>query len=159
MPKGVAPAGSGVGEVVSSARSPPVTAKVLRTRPRPPVTDRVLPSGESRASTAPVPLRRGLVPSSVSEPSSEDRYREIVFPPVLTANRYRPSWPISTQHGAVCCRRRRTADRRQDAVPATLYAETLPLRAPSCAFDTKSWLGSMGLNSLPKGPGALGGEG
>src|SRR5438093_38171 len=42
---------------------------------------------------------------------------------------------------------------------ATLYAETVPLPGPSCAFDTNSRLGFAGLNSLPKGPIRWAGKG
>ena len=59
MPEGEVPEGRGVGELRSSVTSPPLTAKPLTTSPRPPVTNRDLPSGESRASAAPAPLVRG----------------------------------------------------------------------------------------------------
>src|SRR5664279_5649613 len=97
MPVGAVPAGSGVGERRSSVTSPPLTAKPLTTNPRPPVTNRNLPSVDSLASTAPAPLVNGVVPIRVSDPSRPMPYRERLADPVLMANRYFPSWLISTQ--------------------------------------------------------------
>src|SRR5205823_5184451 len=79
---------------------------------------------------------------------------------VLTVNRKWPSWLISTQHGAVC-RSGNGEDPIDVSVPslATLNAETVPAPDPPCAFETKSWLGSVGRNSLPKGPGPCAAEG
>ena len=60
--------------------------------------------------------------------------------PVLTVNRNRPSWLISTQHGAVC-RSANGEDPIGDSVPSaeSLNAETVPLPAPALwALDTNS---------------------
>src|ERR1700722_3768985 len=72
---------------------------------------------------------------------------------VFTANRTRPSCEISTQHGAVC----RSANGEapiEVSVPAdpSWNAETVPAPAPPWAFETYSWLGSVGRNSEPNGP-------
>ena len=72
---------------------------------------------------------------------------------VLTANRYRPSWLISTQHGAVW--RSANGDEPIEVrapLSAAEKADTVPLPAPPCAFETNNWVGFVGLNSLPKGP-------
>ena len=65
------------------------------------MTNRNLPLGDSLASTAPAPLVNAVVPIRDSEPSRPMEYRERFADPVLTANRYFPSWLISTQQGAV----------------------------------------------------------
>src|SRR5438094_6822472 len=73
---------------------------------------------------------------------------------VLTANRNWPSWLISTQQGAVW--RSAKGDCPIEVSPpsaATLNDETVPLLAPPWAFETNSWLGLVGRNSLPNGPG------
>jgi hypothetical protein len=49
-------------------------------------------------------------------------------------------------------RERGRADRGQVPSPASAKAETVPLPAPSCAFDTNSWVEFVGRNSLPNGP-------
>jgi hypothetical protein len=90
-----------VGELASSVSWPPFTAKVLTTCPRPPVTDSVDPSGERRASTAPSPLVKGVVPRRTREPSGLMAKLDRFADPVLTEKRYPPSWLISTQQGAV----------------------------------------------------------
>ena len=53
MPDGVAPAGPGVGEEVSSVSVPPLTEKPLIAFEAVSTTQSVEPSGESRASSAP----------------------------------------------------------------------------------------------------------
>src|SRR2546421_547266 len=79
---------------------------------------------------------------------------------VLTVNKKRPSWLISTQHGAVC-----RSGKGEESIdvsvpsPATLNAETLPASAPPWALETNSWLGSVGRNSLPNGPGPCAAKG
>ena len=55
MPAGVAPAGSEVGELVSSVRSPPLTANAPTLPALLSSTYSVAPSGLRRASTAPTP--------------------------------------------------------------------------------------------------------
>src|SRR3977135_2944231 len=74
--------------------------------------------------------------------------------PVLTVNRNRPSRLISTQPGAVCwsANGEATVDVSVPSWP-TPNADTLPLLAPPCAFETNSWPGLVGRNSLPNGPG------
>jgi hypothetical protein len=73
---------------------------------------------------------------------------------VFTVNRKRPSWLISTQQGAVCLSAKGEVPIELSVPsPATLKAETLPASDPPWAFETNSWLGSVGLNSLPNGPG------
>ena len=69
MPAGVAPAGSGAGELASSVRLPPWTANAA-TAPVPlSSTYRNCPSGLSRASTAPTLVpRTGVLPSRCSAP-------------------------------------------------------------------------------------------
>src|SRR5271169_1920044 len=153
MPAGVAPAGSANGEVPSSVRLPPVTANA----PTLPIllssTYRKRPSGLRRASTAPTPpvWPTGVLPSRVSVPSGAIWKREIVPDAVFTVNRNRPSWVISTQHGAIWS--------SANGEPATevrvpreesVNAETVPLSAAVLwALDTNSWLGLVGRNSLP----------
>src|SRR5437763_12579321 len=79
---------------------------------------------------------------------------------VLTVNRKRPSWLTSTQHGAVW-----RAGEGEEPIdvsvpsPATLNAETLPAPAPPWALETNSWVGSVGRNSLPNGPGPCAAKG
>src|SRR5579862_116056 len=72
---------------------------------------------------------------------------------VLTAKRTRPSWLISTQHGAVWWSGYGDGPigASEPSLPS-LNAETVPLPVPPCAFDTYSRLASAGLNSLPNGP-------
>src|SRR2546423_705342 len=79
---------------------------------------------------------------------------------VFTVNRNWPSWVISTQHGAVWSSAKGD-EPIEDKVPSapTLNAETVPLPAPAWAFDTNSWLGSVGRNSLPNGPAACAAKG
>src|SRR5207302_8085298 len=72
---------------------------------------------------------------------------------VLTVKRNWPSWLISTQHGAVW--KSGNGDEPIDvSVPSlpSLKAETVPLPGQSCALETKSWVASVGRNSLPNGP-------
>src|SRR5215471_8177843 len=162
MPAGVAPAGSEVGELASSVRSPPLTANA----PMAPIllssTNRVRPSGLSRASTAPTPpvAPTGVLPSSVSVPPGAIAYREMLPDPVFTVNRNWPSWLISTQHGAVC-RSAKGDDPIGDSVPsaASLNAETVPALAPLWALDTNNWFGLVGRNWLPNGPSPCAGKG
>src|SRR6266550_1474351 len=80
--------------------------------------------------------------------------------PVFTVNRKRPSWLISTQHGAVC-RSANGEDPIDFSVPsfATSNAETVPAPGPPWALETNSWLGLVGRNSLPNGPGPWAGKG
>ena len=73
MPAGVAPTGSLTGELGSSVRLPPETAKM----PTEPIllssTYRQRPLGLSRASTAPTPplvVATGVLPSRISVPPS-----------------------------------------------------------------------------------------
>ena len=79
--------------------------------------------------------------------------------PVLTVNRNRPSWLISTQHGAVC----RSANGEVPidvSVPLaeSWNAETVPVPA-LWALETNSWFGLVGRNSLPNGPRPCAGKG
>src|SRR3954447_429127 len=79
---------------------------------------------------------------------------------VFTVNRKRPSWLISTQHGAVCRSANGEAPIEASAPSSpTLKADTVPLPAPSWALETNSCLGSVGRNSLPKGPAPWAGKG
>src|SRR5882757_3240433 len=153
MPKGAAPAGREVGDEASSVRSPPFTVSPVTAFDPSSTTQSVAPSGASRASNAPLPLN-GVLPSKVSVPSAAIEYREIVLLAVLTVKRYWPSWLISTQQGAVC-KSANGEDPIDDGTPlsATLKAETEPLPAPPWAFETKSCVRWVGLNSLPNGPG------
>src|SRR5438128_109217 len=79
---------------------------------------------------------------------------------VLTVKRNWPSWLISTQQGAVW-KSGKGDDPIDVRVPslATLKAETVPLLAPPWALETNSWVGSVGRNSLPNGPGPCAGKG
>src|SRR5580700_7175311 len=73
--------------------------------------------------------------------------------PVLTVNRNSPSWLISTQHGAVCSSMNGEAPiERRVPSPATRNADTVPSPAALWAFETNSWSGFVGRNSLPNGP-------
>jgi hypothetical protein len=70
MPEATAPADSGVGELGSSVRVPPLTANAATTLALLPLTSSVRPSGDRRASTAPAPAEpNGTLAISVSEPS------------------------------------------------------------------------------------------
>ena len=72
---------------------------------------------------------------------------------MLTANRYWPSWLISTQHGAVWWFANGEAPIELSVPPgASVNAETVPLPGPPCAFETNSCVGLVGRNSLPNGP-------
>src|SRR5690348_17098364 len=79
---------------------------------------------------------------------------------VLTVNRNRPSWLISTQHGAVW-KSANGEEPIESSVPSppTANADTVPAPVPPCAFETNSWLGFVGRNSLPNGPGPCAGNG
>src|ERR1700760_1118991 len=105
MPAGVAPTGSGAGELGSSVRVPaPLTAKTPTESPRLSFTYRNRPPGLRPGSTAPTPAvaETVVLPSRVSRPSQAMAYREMVPDPVFTANRWRPSGVMVTQQGAVC---------------------------------------------------------
>src|SRR3954453_6070101 len=80
--------------------------------------------------------------------------------PVLTVKRKWPSWLISTQQGAVWKSGKGDAP-IEVSVPslASVKAETVPLLAPPWALETNSWVGSVGRNSLPNGPGPCAGKG
>src|SRR5436305_12918961 len=73
---------------------------------------------------------------------------------VFTVKRNCPSWLISTQQGAVWKSGKGDApiDVSVPSLPS-LKAETVPLPAPPWALETKSWVASVGRNSLPNGPG------
>src|SRR6185437_12448651 len=67
-------------------------------------TQRVAPSGASRASSAPAPapFANGVADGcSVSVPPAAIENVEMVALAVFTAKSQWPSWLISTQHGAV----------------------------------------------------------
>src|ERR1700691_3226159 len=102
MPAGVAAAGRGVGEPGSSVRLPPLTAKAPTDLPWLWLTYRYRRSGLSPGSTAPTPplAETWVLPSSVRAPPGAIEYREMVPDPVFTANRWRPSGLIVTQHRA-----------------------------------------------------------
>src|SRR5437588_1119973 len=79
---------------------------------------------------------------------------------VLTVNRNRPSWVISTQQGAVC--RSGNGELPIEArapFRLTWKADTVPALEPPCAFETNSCDGLVGLNSLPNGPGPCAAKG
>src|SRR5712664_662466 len=80
---------------------------------------------------------------------------------VLTVNRNRPSWVISTQHGAIWPSANGEPATGDSAPPAeSVNAETVPLSvAVLCALETNSWSGSVGRNSLPNGPRPWAGNG
>ena len=84
----------------------------------------------------------------------------MVVLPVFTVNRYRPSWEISTQQGAVS-----PSAKGEPVIDFTFAfgftenADTDPLSVPPCAFDTYRWCGSAGENALPNGPAASAGNG
>src|SRR6478609_2088309 len=160
MPVGEVPAGRAVGELASSVTSPPWTAKPLTTRPRPPVTNRNQPSGDRRASTAPFPLVNAVVPIRVSDPSRPMAYRDRLADPVLTTNRYRPSWLIPTQHGAVCpFGTGEVPIEVNTPVRPTWNADTVPSPGPLCALLTYTWDASVGRNSAPIWPSPCPGNG
>ena len=73
--------------------------------------------------------------------------------PVFTAKSVCPSFAISTQQGAVweSGNGEVPIDVSVPSLPS-LKAETVPLFVPPWAFETKSWLASVGRNSLPNGP-------
>src|SRR5689334_19110338 len=67
---------------------------------------------------------------------------------------------MATQHGAVWLSAKgEPAIAASVPSAATSYADTDPLPAPSCAFETKSRLGSVGENVLPNGPMRCAGNG
>src|SRR5664279_2201952 len=153
MPVGAVPAGNAGGELGSSVTSPPLTAKPLTTSPRPAVMNRNLPSGDNLASTAPAPIMNGVVPIRVSDPSRPMAYRERLADPVLTANRYFPSWLISTQHGAVCpSGTGESPIERRTPLRLTWNADTVPSMGRLCALLTYSSDGLVGRNSAPIWP-------
>ena len=69
IPDELAPAGSGVGELGSSVRLPPLTANTDTKLWPAPSTSRYLPSGDSRASMSAPPSLMAKLPISTSEPS------------------------------------------------------------------------------------------
>jgi hypothetical protein len=79
-----------VGELGSSVRLPPVTAKAPRASTRLSFRNRYRPPGLSPGSTAPTPAvaETVVLPSRVSSPPGAMAYREMVPDPVFTANRY-----------------------------------------------------------------------
>jgi hypothetical protein len=68
IPAGEPPAGRGVGELGSSVRVPPWTAKTDRMWLPLPSTDSVLPSGDRRRSVSAPPPEMGVLPIRASEP-------------------------------------------------------------------------------------------
>ena len=64
----VTPAGSGVGELGTSVRVPPLTANTDTKCMPQPSTSRYLPSGDRRASMSAPPPMIGVLPIRVSEP-------------------------------------------------------------------------------------------
>src|ERR1700678_2937974 len=163
MPAGVAPAGRGVGEPGSSVRSPPpLTAKAPTDEILLSLTYRNRPSGLTPGSTAPTPplAETRVLPSSVRAPPGAIEYREMAPDPVLTANRQRPSGLIVTRHGAVCWSAAGELPiEASTPAPESVNAETVPSPVPLWALDTNSWLGLVGRNWLPNGPGPRGGNG
>ena len=108
------------------------------TSPRPPVTDRVVPSGDKPGVDRASPLVKAVVPSSVSEPSRLDRDRERLLEPVLTDEQ------VPAVVADLDPARRRLAVRER-ASPAiglstprrlTSNADTVPLPAPAWALLT-----------------------
>ena len=70
MPAGeVTPAGSGVGELDTSVRVPPLTANTDTKCAPGPSTSRYLPPGVSRASVSGAPPLMVKLPTRVSDPS------------------------------------------------------------------------------------------
>ena len=99
------------------------------------VRDRHVEPRVERPDPGPAAERRG--PGSAATRSRGSGSCEIVVLPVFTANRYRPSCEISTQHGAVCW----SANGEPPidftfAFGFTENADTEPLPVPPCAFDT-----------------------
>src|SRR5947209_11904792 len=92
MPKGVAPAGSDVGDDGNSVKFPPLTTKALTLLAPVSTTQSLSPWGPRRASCGPRPagVLNGVLPSRTSEPSASIEYREILGTAVLTVKRKRP---------------------------------------------------------------------
>src|SRR5215469_136205 len=155
MPAGDAPAGRAAGELGSSVRLPPLTAKAPSASARLSLTYRNRSSGLRPGSTAPTPpvVATVVLPSRVRAPAGSIAYREMVPDPVLTANRDWPSWLMISQQGAVCWSAYGEAPIGVSA-PAgeSANADTVPRPAPLCALDTNSWSGLVGRNWLPNGP-------
>ena len=85
----------------------------------------------------PAPLLNGVLPMRESVPFARIRYLEIVVLPVFTVNRYRPSWEISTQHGAVWpSGNGEPVIDFSFAFGLTEKADTDPLFVPPWAFET-----------------------
>src|SRR6201997_599608 len=147
IPAGVAPVGSAAGELGSSVRLPPLTAKAPTASARLSLTYRNRPSGLRPGSTAPTPPLATTVgrPSRASSPPGSIAYREMVPDPVLTANRYLPLGLIISQQGAVCWSAYGESPIGVSA-PAgeSENADTVPSPAPLCALDTNSWSGLVG---------------
>jgi hypothetical protein len=99
MPAGAAPAGSGTGEPVSSVRFAATNAELADAADPPLIDVPIAATGLRRASTAPTPpvAATGVLSSSVNVPSRAIESREISRDPVLTVNRNRPLWVISTR--------------------------------------------------------------
>ena len=79
-----------------------------------------------------------MLPSSTSDPSGLIWKLEIVADAVLTANRNRPSWLISTQHGAVWPLENAGPTAVRTPPLSTLNAETVPFPGPAWALLTYS---------------------
>src|SRR3954471_9784962 len=147
----------------SGVRVPPPTVKPVTAFVPDSTTQRVRPSGESRASSAPAPIwpapvlwRNARLPSAPNEQLETDAEGG------LTTKRKRPSWLISTQ---------------QDAPPSLATGGPTGVRVPSApsrkletrpgkaapppavwASETNSWFGLVGLNSAPSWPYPCAGE-
>ena len=94
-----------------------------------------------------------VLPRSESVPLDAIEKLEMEVDAVLTANRYLPSGVMVTQQGAVWLSANgEPVIEFRAPLGATVYAETVPRRAPACAFETNSWFGFVGRNSLPNGP-------
>ena len=70
IPDGVAFAGPAVGDAASSVSVPSLTEKALIVSLPPLTTQSVEPSGDSRASSGPLPLATGVLPIAVRLPST-----------------------------------------------------------------------------------------
>ena len=162
MPAGAAPAGSGNGEVPSSVRLPPLTANAATLPIALSSTYRKLPSGLSRASTAPtlVPLI-GVLPAAGSARRWErsvagDGARRGVHGEQELA----VVGDLHPARGHLVIRERGACDRRQLAVAVVSERrDGAAVRGGVVGVGDEQLTGLAGRNSLPNGPRPWAGNG
>ena len=153
MPNGAAPAGSAVGDVASSVRLPPSTANAAdrcstRLR-RPRASCRRARAGRRRrrlrgerraAEQCQRPVRGDRVAGDAAAGGVDGEQVLAVVADLDPAGR-----GLESANGEAPIE-------VSAPLAATAKAETVPLPAPPWAFETNSWVGLVGRNSLPNGP-------